>query len=174
MCLPHQGPKIKFIILTFVCYCRLRGGIIGLSLAYLFGAIEMTSLNTLSDHLPDRSSMQPDADQDWQEGQQGGEQQGGEQQGGEQQGGGQEQGNGQEEAGGTQFGCATGRPTPHSPQFSMRLSMLELYNESLRDLLAHAAGGGQPLQLLDDPQQGVRVQGLTGECGKQGLGGVLQ
>lgn len=58
------------------------------------------------------------------------------------------------------FRCLAARGQPHA----VRLSMLELYNEQLRDLLAATAGWAQPqpLQLVDDPSIGIRVQGLTG------------
>ncbi|GIL90402.1 hypothetical protein Vretifemale_18052, partial [Volvox reticuliferus] len=53
-------------------------------------------------------------------------------------------------------------------EYSVKISMLELYNEQLRDLLAPGGGpfdrlgrpSGAPLALQDDPRVGVRVHGL--------------
>ncbi len=48
--------------------------------------------------------------------------------------------------------------------YSVRLSMLELYNEQLKDLLAATTGHSPPhLQLIDDSSLGIRVQGLAGK-----------
>ncbi|EFJ49115.1 kinesin-like protein [Volvox carteri f. nagariensis] len=53
-------------------------------------------------------------------------------------------------------------------EYTVKISMLELYNEQLRDLLAPGGGpfdrlgrpSGAPLALQDDPRVGVRVSGL--------------
>ncbi len=46
-------------------------------------------------------------------------------------------------------------------EYELKLSMLELYNENLRDLLTTSAdrlARGSVLQLVDDPRLGIRVQ----------------
>ncbi|KAF5828929.1 hypothetical protein DUNSADRAFT_16821 [Dunaliella salina] len=95
---------------------NVRGGVVGMSLAYLFGKVEEAAA----------LAAKPRSHRD----------------------------------GSKEVGMA--EDVASSTHYKVTLSMLELYNEQLQDLLASPAQQQQQtLTLVDDPQQGIRVHGLT-------------
>ncbi|CAG9462974.1 unnamed protein product [Pedinophyceae sp. YPF-701] len=61
-------------------------------------------------------------------------------------------------------------------EFLLRVSALEIYNEVVKDLLVGDAATAPPLRLLDDPRQGVQVEGLSevGVSSEQELAHLLR
>lgn len=57
------------------------------------------------------------------------------------------------------FGCIDGAPL--GKLFLVRCSFLEIYNESILDLLTSKENQGQKLDVKEDKQCGVFVKGLT-------------